>query len=190
MKKFRWILFSLLTLVIPFGSSIQATSPDSEEDGDIPAIVWRFYNRVTGDHFYGYGDEAISLLKDIQSPENLHNDNYLWAVEDDWYVPPTGDPVYRVYNANSGEHFYTASPNEREALKAAGWKDEGFAFYSNTPDKDPVYRLFNPKATNAGSHLFTRSMEEVESLTRLGWKNEGIVWYVTDYPDPYYGAAN
>ncbi len=33
-------------------------------------------------------------------------------------------------------------------------------------------------------------MEEVESLTRLGWKNEGIVWYVTDYPDPYYGAAN
>ncbi len=50
--------------------------------------------------------------------------------------------------------------------------------------------LFNPNATNAGSHHFTYFIEEVDVLTRLGWKNEGIVWYVTNYPDPYFGAAN
>ncbi len=216
MKKFRWILFSLLTLVVPFGSSIQATSStssDSEFEDDLWPVwpdwdispdllppeerpsqkevghrINRFYNRITGDHLYSdsFNEEINPIIEDISQ----NRKNSIWVPEVGWFSPPTGDPVYRVYNANSGEHFYTASLNEREALIKAGWKDEGLAFHSNTPDKDPVYRLFNPNATNAGSHHFTYFIEEVEALTRLGWKNEGIVWYVTNYPDPYFGAAN
>ena len=37
--------------------------------------------------------------------------------------------MYRLYNPNSGEHFYTASTNERDELLAAGWHDEGIAWY-------------------------------------------------------------
>lgn len=33
--------------------------------------------------------------------------------------------MYRLYNPNSGEHFYTASVDEGEFLISAGWKDEG-----------------------------------------------------------------
>lgn len=37
----------------------------------------------------------------------------------------SSDPfVYRLYNPNSGEHFYTQSENERDSLSATGWKAE------------------------------------------------------------------
>nr|WP_200849506.1 hypothetical protein [Enterococcus sp. CSURQ0835] len=33
--------------------------------------------------------------------------------------------MQRMYNPNSGEHFYTASLSERNALLNAGWQHEG-----------------------------------------------------------------
>ncbi|MDO4404607.1 MAG: leucine-rich repeat domain-containing protein [Atopobiaceae bacterium] len=38
--------------------------------------------------------------------------------------------MYRLYNPNSGEHFYTASEKERDSVVAAGWKYEGKAWYA------------------------------------------------------------
>ena len=38
---------------------------------------------------------------------------------------PAAKPVYRLYNPNSGEHFYTMTPTEADALTAAGWNSEG-----------------------------------------------------------------
>lgn len=35
--------------------------------------------------------------------------------------------MYRLYNPNSGEHFYTASDEERWHLIDVGWNDEGTA---------------------------------------------------------------
>ena len=37
--------------------------------------------------------------------------------------------MYRLYNQNSGEHFYTASADEHDAVKAAGWSYEGISWY-------------------------------------------------------------
>ncbi len=49
-------------------------------------------------------------------------------------TPPTSvDPdkvsVYRLYNSNSGEHFYTAKYAEKAHLISLGWQDEGYAWY-------------------------------------------------------------
>lgn len=85
--------------------------------------------------------------------------------------------MYRVYNPNSGEHFYTANAAEKDNLISLGWKDEGTAWYAPVTSGTPVYRLYNP---NAGEHHYTTSAYERDSLVKVGWKNEGIGWYSDD----------
>lgn len=81
--------------------------------------------------------------------------------------------MYRLYNPNSGEHFYTASARERDVLAEAGWKKEGTAWTVPTTGL-PVYRLYN---ANAGDHHYTLSSNERDYLVEQGWKSEGIGWY-------------
>lgn len=81
--------------------------------------------------------------------------------------------MYRLYNPNSGEHFYTANTNERDLLKRVGWNDEGIGWYAPTSG-DPVYRVYNP---NAGDHHYTPHKFERDHLVKVGWRYEGIGWY-------------
>ncbi len=83
-------------------------------------------------------------------------------------------PLYRLYNPNSGEHFYTEAKVERDGLIKAGWNDEGIGWYSPKTSSYPVYRLYNP---NAGDHHFTMIKQEKDELSKIGWKYEGISWY-------------
>ena len=87
--------------------------------------------------------------------------------------PGDATPMYRLYNPNSGEHFYTGSTQERDMLKAAGWQYEGIAWNAPTKQGEPVYRLFNP---NNGDHHYTMSAEERDMLTSVGWQYEGVAW--------------
>lgn len=89
----------------------------------------------------------------------------------------TTEAMYRLYNPNSGEHFYTADENEKTQLVRIGWNSEGTAWTSPKKSNTPVYRLYNP---NAGDHHYTTSKSERDSLTRIGWKYEGIGWYSDD----------
>ena len=85
--------------------------------------------------------------------------------------------MQRLYNPNSGEHFYTASKAEKENLVKAGWKYEGLAWNAPKKSKTPVYRLYNP---NAGDHHYTMSRSEKDNLVKAGWRDEGIGWYSDD----------
>ena len=85
--------------------------------------------------------------------------------------------MLRLYNPNSGEHFYTSSVSEKETLVKAGWKYEGFAWKAPATSKSPVYRLYNK---NAGDHHYTMSKAEKETLEKAGWAYEGIGWYSDD----------
>lgn len=38
-------------------------------------------------------------------------------------------PMYRLYNPNSGEHFYTGSAEERAMLVEAGWHYEDIGWF-------------------------------------------------------------
>ncbi|GAB2025457.1 hypothetical protein OfM1_15280 [Lactovum odontotermitis] len=95
----------------------------------------------------------------------------------DYNKLPTSEPagtVYRLYNPNTGEHFYTAGLYERNSLTAAGWNSEGLG-WSSPAAGDPVYRLYNPNA-KGGDHYYTKSLFERDSLVKKGWKAEGIGW--------------
>ena len=82
--------------------------------------------------------------------------------------------MMRLYNPNSGEHFYTSNAEEVANLRSLGWRLESVGWVAPETSNVPVYRLYNP---NAGDHHYTTSAEERDDLVRLGWHDEGIGWY-------------
>ncbi len=82
--------------------------------------------------------------------------------------------MYRLYNPNSGEHFYTSSLSEASNLFSIGWRWEGVGWVAPETSKAPVYRLYNK---NGGDHHYTTSGSERDQLVKLGWRYEGIGWY-------------
>lgn len=96
--------------------------------------------------------------------------------------------IYRLYNPNSGEHFYTSNTSERWGLVRAGWHNEGVGWVAPQKSDSPVYRLYNP---NAGDHHYTLSASERDGLVNAGWKTEGVNWYSDDARTaPVYRAYN
>ncbi|MBO0412514.1 glycoside hydrolase family 73 protein [Enterococcus hulanensis] len=88
-------------------------------------------------------------------------------------APVQTNAMYRLYNPNSGEHFYTASTAERDKVKKAGWRYEGIGWQA-PKSGTPVYRLYNP---NAGDHHYTPNVAEKNNLVKVGWRYEGVSWY-------------
>lgn len=91
----------------------------------------------------------------------------------------TSVDMYRVYNPNSGEHFYTSDVKEKDHIVSVGWKYEGIGWYSADPNDSssiPVLREYNPNAF-ANNHNYTKNVEEHNMLMRVGWKDEGKAWY-------------
>ena len=103
-----------------------------------------------------------------------------------WYgtYPPTS--MFRLYNPNSGEHFYTGSEEEMGYLASLGWQYEGIAWNAPVDSGTPVHRLCNP---NTGDHHYTMSLEEVEMLRAAGWIYEGVAWN-SDGTVPQYRLYN
>ncbi len=85
--------------------------------------------------------------------------------------------MQRLYNPNSGEHFYTASAAERDHLVSVGWRYEGVGWTAPSTSATPVHRLYN---ANAGDHHYTASAAERDHLVSVGWKYEGVGWYSDD----------
>jgi hypothetical protein len=84
------------------------------------------------------------------------------------------DDVYRLYNANGGEHHYTLSAAECESLESLGWRLEGVGWKSG--GEVSMYRQYNPNAF-ANNHNYTVSTTERDNLVSLGWGDEGVAWY-------------
>ncbi|MDO4621922.1 MAG: hypothetical protein Q4B22_03130 [Eubacteriales bacterium] len=98
------------------------------------------------------------------------------------------DAMYRMYNENSGEHFYTRSIAEADYLWSVGWIYEGIGWFAPAQSRTPVYRLYNP---NVGDHHYTTSAGERNFLVKQGWNYEGIGWYSNDRKEvPLYRQYN
>ncbi|MDE5758903.1 MAG: hypothetical protein K2H85_09880 [Allobaculum sp.] len=82
----------------------------------------------------------------------------------------------RLYNPNSGEHFYTRDTHERDVLVSLGWQAEGVGWVAPKASEGtaPVYRLYN---ANAGDHHYTKDANEKDTLVKIGWSFEGVGWY-------------
>lgn len=96
------------------------------------------------------------------------------------YVLLGSGDMYRVYNPNSGEHFYTSNKAEKDHLVSLGWRYEGIGWQAPTVSNYPVYRLYN---AYGGEHHYTMNVDEKNNLVKLGWKHEGIGWFSADPND-------
>lgn len=93
------------------------------------------------------------------------------------YKIKPADTMKRLYNPNSGEHFYTSSDYEKSSLVRLGWRDESVGWTSPKTSNSPVYRLYNP---NAGDHHYTKNASEKDMLVSRGWRYEGVAFYSND----------
>lgn len=84
--------------------------------------------------------------------------------------------MYRLYNPNNHEHFYTSSTKERDHLVKIHWGNyEGPAWKAPANTGNLVYRLYNKGLRD---HFYTANWNEVKNLTKnYGWKYEGVAWY-------------
>ncbi len=82
--------------------------------------------------------------------------------------------MFRLYNPNSGEHFYTMNEGEKDHLVSVGWNYEQIGWTAPLASTVPVYRLYN---ANGGEHHYTMSKAERDDLVSKGWSDEGIGWY-------------
>ena len=105
-----------------------------------------------------------------------------------FYTDYIGTSMYRLYNTNSGEHFYTSSAGERDMLVSVGWTYEGIGWIAPSTSDTPVYRLYNEIG---GEHHYTSSEAERDFLLSVGWNDEGIGWYSDDaHTVPLYRQYN
>ncbi|KKW70508.1 hypothetical protein VN96_2362 [Lactococcus cremoris] len=73
--------------------------------------------------------------------------------------------IYRLYNKNTGEHFYTSSAFERDSVNKSGWSYEGVGWIAPKKSSTPIYRVFNPNA-KGGDHYYTKSNYEANQLVK------------------------
>ncbi|MGM0238579.1 leucine-rich repeat domain-containing protein [Enterococcus sp. AZ103] len=138
--------------------------------------VYRLYNKNNGDHL---------LTKNKNEKNDIEAQG--WVVETNpaneygraaFYVPVKADSagknkVYRIYNPNTGEHFYSTNKKECDAAVKAGWRQETDPNYTWVSEGDvKVYREFNPDVHTAGSHNFTTNLAEHENVVKAGWLDE------------------
>ena len=139
------------------------------KQGSAPYVEWLGKREnPTGDGWAtgsNYGTDIVARMKALLNTQ---------------YVLLGSGDMYRVYNPNSGEHFYTSNKAEKDHLVNLGWKYEGIGWKAPTVSNFPVYRLYN---ANGGEHHYTMNVAEKNNLVKLGWKYEGIGWFSADPND-------
>ena len=96
--------------------------------------------------------------------------------------------VYRLYNSNTGEHFFTISVDEGNLLIHNGWQYEGVAWIAPAHSEVEVVRLINP---NTGVHMYVSAPVERDALVSIGWKIEGTAFYSdVNQSEPIYRLYN
>ncbi|RDB19011.1 hypothetical protein Hypma_014368 [Hypsizygus marmoreus] len=97
--------------------------------------------------------------------------------------PRTAVPLYRAWNGQSADHFYTTNADEvQNAVTRLGYTAEGitgYVFSKKQPATVPLYRLWQGSVSD---HFYTTSAPERDNaISRLGYVSEGVVGWV--YPN-------
>ncbi len=91
-------------------------------------------------------------------------------------------PLYRMYNPNGAERFYTTSTVEKDNTVASGFNDEGIACYAFSEQVEgtvPMYRLYFSETNH---NLYTSSEDErAKAKNEWNFEDKGIAFYV--YPE-------
>ncbi|MFA6159633.1 MAG: SpoIID/LytB domain-containing protein [Parcubacteria group bacterium] len=127
----------------------------SQMENSIP--VHRFYNNITNDHIYTASENEKNTLASASEYGYIYEGIafYIFQTQRDETIP-----VYRFYNSQNGDHFYTASENEKNQIVIV-----------------PVFRFYS---TINGDHMYTASNSEkgiLANMTISGYQYEGIAFY-------------
>src|SRR5438876_4145128 len=94
--------------------------------------------------------------------------------------PPGSVPLFRLFNPDTGDHFYTADANERDrAASQFGYRTEGVACFvmpGPSPGVIQLYRMWNG---DAHDHFYTTDVNERNRAQAVsGYADEGIAGFV------------
>ncbi|MGE5615871.1 MAG: hypothetical protein ACM3X5_03065 [Bacillota bacterium] len=178
---------------------------DSQRQFTLPILipaespVVEFYAESLDHYFMSAGADEIDLLDGNPSLgwKRTGLGFKAWLTSD--VAPSNAVPVCRFYARGPNSHFYTASADECQLLKALelqqraeaqaknqiflGWGYEAIAFYALLPQNgvcpvgsDPVYRAYNARAAEDDSnHRFT-SDPLMHVAMVMSWNDEGIAF--------------
>jgi peroxidase len=180
---------------IPPAGRSNETINGSGDANEHPSKVrfYRAYNPTVGSHFFTASQaEFENSIRGGYQDESTNTDGFeILAVQE-----PGTVALYRLYNLQTGRHYYTSNAAEADFLEAlvpaptagpdtrtTGWRNEGVAGYvfaSDTPGTTPVFRLYN---SLSGSHLFTESAAVRDAVLSIPgatgqahpWQDHGVV---------------
>lgn len=149
---------------------------DVAPDGDVP--VYRFYNQVTGGHFFTVNKAEATQVATTMYDQYSYEGNHFYADAG----PGAGlVPVYRFFNTVTEGHFFTRGPKEKEYVEnnLPQYRYEGIGFYAeatDTPSNEEVYRFYNARTQG---HFFTSSEAERDNVIAhlSDYAYEGVAFY-------------
>lgn len=151
--------------------------------------MYRAYNPTADYHFF-----TISFPEFGNAVGNGYRDESSgrpgFAVLDNLTAESTS--IHRMYNLNTGRHYYTLSDGERDFLVTVGWrfeKEEGFMSASPVMGATEIFRLYN---RNSGVHLYTENPAVKDSiLARFPgiWEQHQSLGYAFSFGAPAASAA-
>ena len=148
--------------------------------------VYLFYSYYLDDYFLTASESERATLEweymnGTQTYELLGVLGYAEA-----YATDTNVPVYRFWNKDTTDHFYTTSYTEKTQTEENyysgrdGYKYEGVAFYVPAYGYSSVYRFFNT-ATFSHAYITDESVKNdliLDNECGYGcWRYEGVAWY-------------
>lgn len=144
------------------------------------APIYRFYNLKNGSHFYTMSEaERYSVISKWSATYRFEGAAYSINTTS----PAMTQPLIRFYNKTNGTHFYTASTDEANFVRAnysRTYTYEGPAYNVSTSAEGcvPVYRFYNVRSK---SHFYTISDQERDTVIAR-WPSvysyEGVAYYV------------
>ncbi len=147
-----------------------------EDLAGITTGVHRFYNTVTGTHFYtGSNAETYSIRS---TTEQMSDEGFAFSTA----KLSSGLDVFRFQNKETGAYFYTISPAERDSIikNLPQFEYQSSSFKSYTVDFGPQEELYRFYNSTTGAHFFTTAEAERDHI--IGniptFKYEGIAFYV------------
>lgn len=142
-----------------------------------PVRLYRYWSGAGSDHFYS------SNWSDLQSGNSGWN--YEWVQcrilpayqsPDNNPPHPGAVPLYRYWNPQISDHFYTTDWNEL-GVGRFGWsleKIEGYVFSTQLPGTVPLYRYWSASSSD---HFYTTDWNELGEGNN-SWTFERIQCYV------------
>ncbi|MEI7604328.1 MAG: hypothetical protein WCJ19_04890 [bacterium] len=144
--------------------------------------VYRFYNETAKTYFYTADEgEKNEVIKKYTQDNARYEDISFYVEKMSENACPNGtSPVFRFYNYETKNHFYTTDIKEKNDLfsKSSIWQYDGARFCADIEKKignKPIYRYYNI-STNSYYFAITDS-EKDEFDNNSDWINQGIAFY-------------